>query len=218
MTTVAEIVIAADVEAWRRVGLPVDSTGRAMVGSICIQIVPPGPVQVPGGSASGVVSWRLASAPTRQTSVDGLVTDHLADDADLPTSGSDAVVAEGALALDVAGFDHLVVNTADLERTCSAIEAATGAPLKRVREVGAMRQGFHRLGEVVLEVVTHPQVSAGPASFWGLVINVRNLDEVAAHLGPDVIAPAKDAVQPGRRIATFRAEAGLGLPVALMTP
>jgi hypothetical protein len=218
MTTVAEIVIAADATAWRRVGLPVDSTGRAMVGSVCIQIVPPGSVEAPGGSASGATSWLLASAPSPVTSIDGLATRHLAADVDLPTAGSDAVIAPGALALDVAGFDHLVINTDDLERTCHAIEAATGAPLKRVREVGALRQGFHRLGEVVLEVVTHPQVPTGPASFWGFVINVSNLDEVAARLGPDVISPAKDAVQPGRRIATFRVEAGLGLPVALMTP
>jgi hypothetical protein len=28
----------------------------------------------------------------------------------------------------------------------------------------------------------------------------------------------KDAVQPGRRIATVRKQAGLGLPVALITP
>jgi hypothetical protein len=217
MTTVAEIVVSADVAAWRRVGLPVDSTGRAMVGSVCIQIVPPGSVEVPGGSASGVASWMLASAPVPLASIDGLPTDHLLEGVDLPTTGPDAVIADGAIALDVAGFDHLVINTDHLERTCGAIEAATGAPLKRVREVGAMRQGFHRLGEVVLEVVTHPQVPAGPASFWGFVVNVHNLDEVAAQLGPDVISPVKDAVQPGRRIATFRVEAGLGLPVALMT-
>lgn len=189
-----------------------------MVGSVCIQIVPPGSVEAPGGSASGVTSWLLASAPSPVASIDGLSTLHLPEGAVLPTAGPDAVIASGSLALDVAGFDHLVINTDDLERTCGAIEAATGAPLKRVREVGAMRQGFHRLGEVVLEVVTHPQVPAGPASFWGFVINVGNLDDAAAHLGPDVISPAKDAVQPGRRIATFRVEAGLGLPVALMTP
>jgi hypothetical protein len=31
------------------------------------------------------------------------------------------------------------------------------------------------------------------------------------------VSPPKDAVQPGRRIATVSSEVGLGLPVALMT-
>ena len=48
--------------------------------------------------------------------------------------------------LGAIGLDHVVVTTDSLERTCAAIEAATGAPLKRVREVGEIRQGFHRLG------------------------------------------------------------------------
>jgi hypothetical protein len=42
---------------------------------------------------------------------------------------------------------------------------------------------------------------------------VADVDVPRPHVGP-----AKDAVQPGRRIATVRREAGLGVPVALMTP
>jgi hypothetical protein len=42
---------------------------------------------------------------------------------------------------------------------------------------------------------------------------VDDVDVVRAHVGP-----AKAAVQPGRRIATVREGAGLGLPVALITP
>jgi hypothetical protein len=41
---------------------------------------------------------------------------------------------------------------------------------------------------------------------------------VCAALGPEVISLPKQAVQPGRSIATFRQGAGLGLPTALMTP
>jgi hypothetical protein len=32
------------------------------------------------------------------------------------------------------------------------------------------------------------------------------------------VSEPKDAVQPGRRISTVKASAGLGIPVALMTP
>ena len=49
--------------------------------------------------------------------------------------------ANGAVELD-----HVVVLTGSLERTCGAIADATGAPLKRVRDLGDSRQGFHRIG------------------------------------------------------------------------
>jgi hypothetical protein len=49
------------------------------------------------------------------------------------------------------------------------------------------------------------------------VLIVDDLDAAHELLGDDRISAPKDAVQPGRRIATVRAEVGLGLPVALMT-
>ena len=83
-----------------------------------------------------------------------------------------------------------------------------------------MRQGFHRIGSggLIVELVERPEIPDGPASFWGIVINVDDLDAACALIGADRISAPKDAVQPGRRIATIRGEVGLGLPVALMTP
>jgi hypothetical protein len=46
---------------------------------------------------------------------------------------------------------------------------------------------------------------------------VADLDALAARLG-EQLAPAKDAVQPGRRIATLRAGAGVSPAMAFMTP
>jgi hypothetical protein len=51
-----------------------------------------------------------------------------------------------------------------------------------------------------------------------VVFVVDDLDATVAWLGPDVVSTPRDAVQSGRRIASIRREAGLGLPVALMTP
>ena len=121
--------------------------------------------------------------------------------------------------LGASGLDHLVVLTADLERTSAAIAEATGCELRRVREVGAMRQGFHRIGRggLIVELVERPDLPDGPASFWGLVLIVDDLDAACELIGTDRISPPKDAVQPGRRIATIRGDVGLGLPVALMT-
>ncbi|MEY4361727.1 MAG: hypothetical protein RL391_1033 [Actinomycetota bacterium] len=120
----------------------------------------------------------------------------------------------------IVGVDHVVVMTPSLDRTCGAITEQLGLPLKRIREVGGgVRQGFHRVGPVIVEVVERPDIDAGaPARLWGLVFNVSDLDWAVADLGPDVIGEPRDAVQKGRRIATIRTEAGLGIPLALMTP
>ena len=82
-----------------------------------------------------------------------------------------------------------------------------------------MRQGFHRIGRggLIVELVERPDLPAGPASFWGLVVIVDDIDAACELIGAERISPPKDAVQPGRRIATIRADVGLGLPVALMT-
>jgi hypothetical protein len=116
-------------------------------------------------------------------------------------------------------IDHVVVLTPDLERTTRAL-ALIGVEQRRAREVetdeGRLRQGFFRLGEVILEVVAHPRVEAGPARFWGITFTVEDLDRCAELLA-DQLGSIRDAVQPGRRIATVRTSAGLGLPVALMS-
>jgi hypothetical protein len=57
----------------------------------------------------------------------------------------------------------------------------------------------------------------GPIRFWGLTLVVDDLDDAARQLG-DRLGAIKDAVQPGRRIATLRRDAGLSVPIALMTP
>ena len=114
-------------------------------------------------------------------------------------------------------IDHVVVMTNNLERTCEAVTEVTGCPLKRLREVGEIRQGFHRVGEggVILEVVERADVSR--TSLWGLVIATPSFDDLVQAAG-DLVSEPTDAVQPGRRISTVKTKAGLGIPVALMTP
>ena len=112
-------------------------------------------------------------------------------------------------------IDHVVVVTDSLERTCDAVTQVTGHPLKRVRETADVRQGFHRLGPggVIVEVVERAGVTA--TSLWGFVLTVPDLDAVVSDV--DRVGAPKNAVQPGRRIATVRSGAGLGVPVALMS-
>lgn len=129
---------------------------------------------------------------------------------------ADEAFAGPAGGIGCVGVDHVVWRTDNLDETCDEITRLTGAPRKRVRDAGnGVMQGFHRVGSVVVEVVAGGQ-PAGTPHLWGFVVNVADLDAVCAYAGPDVIGPPKQAVQPGRRIATARSTAGLGVPFALM--
>jgi len=206
VTAVVALEVVSPVEPWQAIGLHIVD-GRTTVGGIELRFRQP-----VGGEAVRIDRWVLADCPQQVTDIDGLATVH----ADPDESGSSI---EGALnPLGAARFDHLVVMTSSLERTCGAIEAATGEPLKRIREAGPIRQGFHRLGGLIIGVVESDRVTAPTASFWGFVLIVDDLDAVYARLGDDLVSAPKAAVQPGRMIASFRGAAGLGLPIALMTP
>jgi hypothetical protein len=56
-----------------------------------------------------------------------------------------------------------------------------------------------------------------PARLWGIALLVENLERPEKLLG-DRLGPARDAVQPGRRIAPLRSQAGLGQALAFITP
>ncbi|HEX6780468.1 MAG TPA: hypothetical protein VF125_00400 [Solirubrobacterales bacterium] len=123
-------------------------------------------------------------------------------------------------------IDHVVAISPDLDRTVAALSFA-GLDLRRVREeptpAGAPRQAFFRLGPTILEVVQEPpevteRKGDRPAFFWGLAFVAPDLDGTIAFLGEERVSEIRDAVQPGRRIATLRRAAGLSVPVALMTP
>lgn len=230
-TRIEWLTIAGDPDRWRSLGLVVTAEGFVPLPGTSLRIVPPAlrhaadasdptdpdsdsdaDAVAPdrdGGSTSGIVGWALSGVRVHVETVDGLATELV--DAPVPRYADHV--------LGATGLDHVVVLTPDLERTSDAIALTTGAPLKRVREVGTMRQGFHRVGRggLIVELVERPEVPAGPASFWGVVIEVADIDAACDRLGPERIGPPKDAVQPGRRIATFRPDAVLGVHVALMT-
>ncbi len=77
--------------------------------------------------------------------------------------------------------------------------------------------GSHPLAHLV-ERVDDEDESPEPSGTFLDLGSFDQLDEVCERMGTDLIGTPIDAVQPGRRIATVREEAGLGLPLALMTP
>lgn len=197
--SIAELELPAAAEAWSDAGFAVrDDATR--IGTVPIRF---------GGRAAWII------AGPRRAALDGLPTE-VGPPAD-PGAAPEHPI--GALAID-----HVVAFTSSLERTIEAFEAS-GIRCRRVREVGPpgerLRQAFFRFGEVICEVVEVPEDQAGPggaARFWGLTITVEDLDHAVGELGPERCGTIRDAVQPDRRIATIRKRAGLGLPVALITP
>jgi hypothetical protein len=185
--------LADDPERWRALGFSVpDQTCE--LGGVTLRL---------GSEGQGIVAWSLMGI---EADVDGLSF--------RPASGAtqSATHPNGAL-----GLDHVVVTTPDFDRTAAALEAAQ-IPLRRVTTGrGDARMGFRRLGPAILELVERPGPGRGPARFWGLVVTVTDLDELAERLA-ERLGSIHDAVQPGRRIATLDKSAGLGQPVAFMSP
>jgi hypothetical protein len=189
----SSLTLADPPAAWRSLGFDVGEDGMAL-GGVCVNLGAPG---------AGIVGWRVNGVDAE---IDGLPVG-------LPAGPATARAhPNGAL-----GIDHVVVVTPDFDRTAAAL-ADAGLPLRRIRNApGGVRQGFRRLGPAILELVEAPQAPSGPARFWGLVVIVSDLEPLAARLG-DRLGSIKDAVQPGRRIATLRSSAGLQQAVAFMDP
>ena len=198
-----ELFLVDGPEPWRAAGF--DSDGDTVeVGSVRLRLGRPG--------KRGIVGWSLRGTAARE--LDGLDT-HV----------STAQPADGDPHPNgVVSIDHLVVMSPDLDRTVAALEAA-GFELRRLREGdtpgGSFRQAFFRMAEVILEVVEAPAElglsAGGPARLWGISFLVEDLEATAASLG-DLLGSPRDAVQPGRRIATLRREAGIGTAVPFMSP
>jgi hypothetical protein len=205
--TIDEITVADEPRSWEALGFAV-SDGCCLIGGVRLRLA--------GEQAGrGIVGWSLREIAS--SDLDGL-----------PTSPSEQAPAERAAAHPngVLAIDHVVAVSPALDRSVRALQAA-GLELRRVREeptpAGAPRQAFFRLGAEILELVQEPpEVSerAGgtgrPAVFWGLALRSEDLERTVEGLG-DRVGSVRPAVQPGRRIATLRRSAGLGVPVALMS-
>ena len=223
-----ELKLAAAPERWREAGFTTseadDGASLAILGSVRLRLR--------GGEAGrGLSKWTLGG-------VDGALPDGSPEPPGEPFDGLPTEVLDPLPEPEpepepasphpngVTQIDHVVAFSPDLDRTVAALRA-DGLDFRRLREgptaAGAQRQAFFRVGEPLLEVIEHPpQAPAAadrdaPSRFWGLALLAPDLDATAQWLGP-LLGEPRDAIQPGRRIATFAREAGLGLPVALISP
>ncbi|HMG27261.1 MAG TPA: VOC family protein [Acidimicrobiia bacterium] len=196
--------LAADPDAWTNLGFAVDEHGVCRVDGVALRLGQPGP---------RISGWALSGAP-EGIDVDGLPT--TAAPAPVPVSPIAPTHLNGTVAID-----HVVVVSPDPERTIAALAEHGVVPRQRRRtnQYGPLfTQTFFRLGDPILELIG-PDDPAGaePARFYGIAFTVRDLDATAAVLGSR-LGTVKAAVQPGRRIATLRREAGAGVPLAFMSP
>ena len=197
----AELAITDPPEAWAALGFTVDEEDNLDLGGVRLRL------GGANGGARGIVSWSLRGV-NAMGSIDGL------------PSPVPRVLRPPPFATHpngATGLDHVVIFTPDFNRTAEALKRA-GMPLKRTRDApGGARQGFRRVGPAIVEVVTSPEIAGADAYFWGLVVVVISLEELAERLG-DHLGEIRPAVQPGRRIATLRQSAGLSPRVAFMSP
>jgi catechol 2,3-dioxygenase-like lactoylglutathione lyase family enzyme len=187
-----ELEIADEPADWRALGFEVED-GVCKVSSVRLRLVGK-------GQRRGILGWKLAD--------------------------QEEAAAAPPQPNGVERIDHVVLLSPDLDRTVEELRS-DGLELRRIREGdtpgGSTRQAFFRLGEPILEVVQAPEGTSvarnpdGPARLWGIAFRVDDLDVTGSALGGLLGAP-RDAVQPGRKIATLRPEAGLGPAIAFMTP
>lgn len=182
--------VGDDPGVWRALGFAVED-GTVTVGGVAIELT---------GDGGGVTGWSVAG-------LDSAVLP--AAEAVPPTT---AEHPNGVVAVD-----HVVAFTGDIDATMGAL-AADGLRARRVREVhgGQLRQAFYVLETALLELAGPVEGETDPR-FWGLTLAVGDLDALAERLG-DRLGAIGPAVQPGRRIATLRREAGSGVPLAFITP
>lgn len=196
-----ELTVGDTASTWAGLGFDVRGD-RVRLGDVDVVLT---------GGGGGVLGWSLAGVGD----VTSLVEEGLA----ATVVGGGAEPAAGAHPNGVASVDHVVVATPDLDRTVTVLGRA-GFALRRRRDAGKVVQAFFRLGDKggpVLEVVGGPAPTGdGPASFWGLALT-GDVDLAAVAMG-DLLGAPRDAVQPGRRIATVRRGAGSSVPLAILTP
>lgn len=208
MATIDEITIADEPSSWADLGFRVE-------GEVCD--IAGVRLRLAGRDAgAGIIGWSLRELDSED--LDGLPTSSSSEPARAPAPAHPNGVLE---------IDHIVAIAPDFRRNVATLQAA-GLDLRRIREeptaAGGPRQAFFRLGAEILEMIQEPdeltEREGGPdrpIRFWGLALVAEDLDATVASMAPHA-PPSRTAVQPGRRISTVKRSAGLGIPIALMSP
>ncbi len=172
-----------------------------------------------GGDAVPPIAWTFDGLATSDDHLDGIATSHAATTTPFHTAPEGPTNPNGVYHLD-----HAVMISPSLGRTVPTLEAA-GFEVRRRRDIPQGRQQvFLWAGPTIIELVgpveadEHMSVDDHPSTLWGLAMSTNDIDRAAVTLG-DRLGAVKDAVQPGRRIATVRTgDLGITPTIALLTP
>jgi hypothetical protein len=200
MSVLKELVVGDEPGVWKEIGFNVEGD-RCRVGNVDIVFDP--------SVGKGIRKWTLAGEGDGD--VDGI-----------PTTWSDEGLPDTPVHPNgIFEIDHVVMSTPDVTRTVGVLEGF-GIRAKRQREAGTygtlMLQTFFRIGQPILELIgPNEPMGDKPARFFGLAFTSEDLELTAKVMG-EALHPSKDAVQPGRRIATLDKSAGSTIGIAVMSP
>lgn len=199
-------------DAWSAAGFTVDD-GTVVLGKTVLELAG-------NTGARGILGWAIEGLTT---DIDGLPA--IID----PEHSRPKTAEHPNMAFAI---DHVVVASKHPAHTATAFESVGMDQRKIVafeRADGTTHeQRFFWAGRVIVELIgprvpdeaggNAQQGSKGTATFWGLSLVTANLEIATSVLGEALSTP-KDAVQPGRKIATVRTKAlDISVPIALMSP
>lgn len=199
MTVLKELVVGDEPAVWEGLGFTVDGD-RCRIGHVDVVFDP--------SVGKGIRKWTLVGEGP--DTLEGV-----------PTAWSPAALEpSGAHPNGIYEIDHVVLTTPDIQRTIATM-GAVDVPALRERETdtyGApMVQVFFKLGQPILELIGPKEPAGdGNARFFGLAFTSDDLEKTGEVM--TALHPSKDAVQPGRRIATLDKAAGSTIAIAVMTP
>ncbi|HVE93862.1 MAG TPA: hypothetical protein VNB24_03000 [Acidimicrobiales bacterium] len=202
MPELVEVTAGDPPELWSSLGFTVQS-GRCRIGTVDIVLDP--------DVGKGIRRWSFAGGAATPAAIEGLPTEWVDGPGEATTLPHDN---------GVVGIDHIVVLSPDVDRTVEAL-AEVGFEPRRERLTDTygspMRQVFFRAGDAILELIGGQTATGeGKIRVFGLALTSGDLDATVAHFGERLHRP-KDAVQPGRRIATLDRSAGSTVALAFMS-
>ena len=200
--SLAELTVAADPGAWRAAGFEVDRDGTAAIGSVRLRLAGP-------DAGRRILGWALRDLGS--TELDGLPTERHDDS---PAAARPADPPQRRRADRPRG--RLQPRPRAHDRRSAAARLWTSGDCGRAprRQARSARRSSGWARRSSRWWSTRPEPPAAedrdaPAGFYGLALATADLDATARTLGP-LLGDVRDAVQPGRRIATVRREASLG--------
>lgn len=168
-----------------------------------------GPGEIGGPAAGDAGAYRVFRANTERThGIRVFVLER----------GGDEPAAAPVRSAGVSGLDHVVVQSADMERAAALYGARLGLDMRLDREVAGRRLMFFRCGDAVVEIASVRDLG-DKDQLWGLSWRVGDADAARARLaaaGLDV-SDVRIGMKPGTRVFTVRGGT-CGVPTLMLQP